>query len=111
MFFQNEKLDNNNNISNYSESNANSKLDYLNNDIELLKEENFKLKNYNEKIMKQLQQEIISNDQQKIKIKQLKQIIEYSNCKNKVIKNNLDYIRKTFFCLIKKGHNIPKVPF
>jgi hypothetical protein len=97
MFFQNEKLDNYNNISSYSESNANSKLDYLNNDIELLKAENFKLKNYNEKIMKQLQQEIISNDQQKIKIKQLKQIIESSNGKNKVIKNNLDYIRKTFF--------------
>ena len=48
-------------------------------------------------LMKELQQEIINNDQLKAKIKQLKQIIESSNGQNNKIKNNLDYIRETYF--------------
>jgi hypothetical protein len=47
--------------------------------------------------MKELQQEIINNDQLKAKIKQLKQIIESSNGQNNKVKNNLDYIRETYF--------------
>ena len=48
-------------------------------------------------LMKELQQEIINNDQLKAKIKQLKQIIESSNGQNNKVKNNLDYIRETYF--------------
>ena len=48
-------------------------------------------------LMKELQQEIINNDQLKAKIKQLKLIIESSNGQNNKIKNNLDYIRETYF--------------